>query len=470
MSEVRLEGKLIKRRWRLLRCIGTGAFGQVYSAIDLNADKKVVAIKLEENKKVEKLKTEALILRCLADDEKTIQGIPQAHWFGTDNVLNQYNYMVTDMLGPSLEDLFNICGRKFSLKTVLMIAEQSLSRMEYVHYKNYVHRDIKPENFLMGLGNNSHIIYAIDFGLAQKYRDSKTLCHIMFKENRSLVGTARYLSLNAHLGIEQSRRDDLESLGYMLIYFLKGALPWQGIDSPNKLEKYQKIGEKKLKLPIEFYTNDLPEEITIYMNYCRNLLFDEKPDYAFLKRLFNNLFAVRGYLRDYKYDWTDPQRIDYNVIEEKNIPLIYGEVKGSKEKIGSSLNSSKSNSEDSFMNSEHNIYDDHSVSANDAHEREDDKKPTDQRLNVNVEADALLSQSKKPSIFKTYGGAENNKLNQQDDKNIRITKAKELPRKDKRDTITIEDDSDSEDDISDSDTIEESEFNNSKEDFIVRRT
>ena len=206
------------------------------------------------------------------------------------------------------------------------------------------------------------------------------------------------------------------------------------------------------------------------MNYCRNLLFDEKPDYAFLKRLFNNLFAVRGYLRDYKYDWTDPQRIDYNVIEEKNIPLIYGEVKGSKEKIGSSLNSSKSNSEDSFMNSEHNIYDDQSVSANDANERDDDNRAGDQRVNMNNEADALISQNKKPSIFKTYGGAENNKPGQLDDKSGRITKAKELPRKEKKDTITIEDDTDSEDDISDSDTIEESEFNNSKEDFIVRRS
>ena len=466
MSEVRLEGKLIKRRWRLLRCIGTGAFGQVYSAIDLNAEKKVVAIKLEENKKVEKLKTEALILRCLADDEKSIQGIPQAHWFGTDNVLNQYNYMVTDMLGPSLEDLFNICSRKFSLKTVLMIAEQCLNRLEYIHYKNYVHRDIKPENFLMGLGNNSHIIYAIDFGLAQKYRDSKTLCHIMFKENRSLVGTARYLSLNAHLGIEQSRRDDLESLGYMLIYFLKGSLPWQGIDSPNKLEKYQKIGEKKLKLPIEFYTNDLPEEITIYMNYCRNLLFDEKPDYAFLKRLFNNLFAIRGFLRDYKYDWTDPAKIDHNIIEEKNIPLIYGEIKGSRDKMGSSLESKESQSVDSFSNSEHNIYDDQSFSVKNEDERKDDSKINDMRGFGSNEMDQLNAQSKKPSIFKNYGMNDNSSKINNDEKNSRMPKSKD--REKKRDTITIDDES-QDDEVSDSDTIEESELNNSKEDFIVKR-
>ena len=468
MSEVRLEGKLIKRRWRLLRCIGTGAFGQVYSAIDLNADKKVVAVKLEENKKVEKLKTEALILRCLADDEKTLQGIPQAHWFGMDNVLNQYNYMVTDMLGPSLEDLFNICGRKFSLKTVLMIADQCLNRLEYIHYKNYVHRDIKPENFLMGLGNNSHIIYTIDFGLAQKYRDSKTLCHIMFKENRSLVGTARYLSLNAHLGIEQSRRDDLESLGYMLIYFLKGSLPWQGIDSPNKLEKYQKIGEKKLKLPVEFYTNDLSEEITIYMNYCRNLLFDEKPDYAFLKRLFNNLFAVKGYLRDYKYDWTDPSKIDHHVIEEKNIPLIYGDIRGSKEQVEASLESKELQSIDSFSNSEHNIYDDQTISEKNIDERNEDSKIIDVRGQKNAEFDQQGGQNKKPSIFKNYETPDtNNLIDPADEKNKRIPRLKSNDAK--RDTVTIDEESKN-GDVSDSDTIEESELNNSKEDFIVKRS
>lgn len=450
MSEIKLEGKTFKRRWKLLRCIGMGAFGQVYSAIDLNNDKKVVAIKLEENKKVEKLKNEALIIKYLTNDDDNVQGFPMAYWYGTDNVLSQFNYMVTDMLGPSLEDLFNLCSRKFSLKTVLMIIDQCLSRIEYIHHKHYIHRDIKPENFLMGLGNNSHLINAIDFGLSQKYRDSKTFCHIMFKENRSLVGTARYLSLNAHLGIEQSRRDDLESLGYMMIYFLKGTLPWQGIDSPNKLEKYQKIGEKKLKLPIEFYCCDIPEEFTIYMNYCRNLLFDEKPDYSFLKQLFSNLFLSKGYVRDYRYDWTDPDKVDTSVIDDKGIPLIYAKGKKTDKSSLGSKGESLSVSE-SFTDSEHNIYN------NDVSKLEDSGVGNLRKSligdSIKQEEEDSKNAGKKHSIFKNYENS---------DKNNKIIMESEN---------TVEDDSDLSNESSDSDTIEESElmeedFNN--DEMIVR--
>jgi serine/threonine protein kinase len=115
------------------------------------------------------------------------------------------------------------------MKTVLMIADQLIQRIEYMHSKSYIHRDIKPENFLLGLGKKSNIIYIIDFGLSKKYRDTKTLQHIPYRENKNLTGTARYASINAHLGIEQSRRDDLEAVGYVLIYLAKGFLPWQGI-------------------------------------------------------------------------------------------------------------------------------------------------------------------------------------------------------------------------------------------------
>lgn len=149
--------------------------------------------------------------------------MPTIHWFGTEG---DYNVMVLDLLGPSLEDLFQYCGKKFSLKTTLMIADQIITRLEDMHNKNFIHRDMKPDNFLVGKGKKQDVINMIDFGLAKRYRDPKTQQHIPYRDGKSLTGTARYASLNCHVGVEQARRDDLESLGFIMVYFLKGSLPW----------------------------------------------------------------------------------------------------------------------------------------------------------------------------------------------------------------------------------------------------
>lgn len=130
-----------------------------------------------------------------------------------------------DLLGKSLESLFNLCGRKFSLKTVMMLADQMIKRVEYVHSMRIIHRDIKPDNFAIGINQNKHRVFILDFGLAKKFLSSKGQ-HIKYKDGKSLTGTARYASINTHIGIEQSRRDDLEALGYLYVYFLKGKLPW----------------------------------------------------------------------------------------------------------------------------------------------------------------------------------------------------------------------------------------------------
>ncbi|KNA12953.1 hypothetical protein SOVF_121540 [Spinacia oleracea] len=288
---------VIGGKFKLGRKIGSGSFGELYLGINVQTGEEV-AVKLESAKtKHPQLHYESKLYMLLQGGT----GVPHLKWFGVEG---EYNVMVIDLLGPSLEDLFNYCTRKFSLKTVLMLADQMISRVEYMHSRGFLHRDIKPDNFLMGLGRKANQVYVIDFGLAKKYRDLQTHKHIPYRENKNLTGTARYASVNTHLGVEQSRRDDLESLGYVLMYFLRGSLPWQGLKAGTKKQKYDRISEKKMLTPIEVLCKNYPSEFTSYFHYCRSLRFDDKPDYSYLKRLFRDLFIREGYQFDYVFDWT----------------------------------------------------------------------------------------------------------------------------------------------------------------------
>ncbi|XP_071741942.1 casein kinase 1-like protein 2 [Rutidosis leptorrhynchoides] len=287
----------VANKFRLGRKIGSGSFGEIYLGTNIQSNEEV-AIKLENIKtKHPQLLYESKLYKILQGGT----GIPNVRWYGVEG---DYNVLVMDLLGPSLEDLFNFCSRKLSLKTVLMLADQMINRVEFIHCKSFLHRDIKPDNFLMGLGRRANQVYAIDFGLAKKYRDSSTHQHIPYRENKNLTGTARYASMNTHLGIEQSRRDDLESLGYVLMYFLRGSLPWQGLKAGNKKQKYEKISEKKVSTSIESLCRGYPTEFASYFHYCRSLRFDDKPDYAYLKRIFRDLFIREGFQFDYIFDWT----------------------------------------------------------------------------------------------------------------------------------------------------------------------
>ncbi|XP_016046872.1 casein kinase I-like [Erinaceus europaeus] len=312
-------------KYKLIRKIGSGSFGYVYLAINLTNGEEV-AVKIESQKaRHPQLLYESRLYNLLQGGI----GFPQLRWYGQER---EYNVLVMDLLGPSLEDLFTYCSRRFSMKTILMLADQMISRLEYVHSKNFIHRDIKPDNFLMGAGCRCHRclespagkrkrnlsiysssepsyaglnqVYLIDFGLAKKFRDSKTGQHIPYREDKNLTGTARYASVNAHLGIEQSRRDDMESLGYVLMYLNRANLPWQGLKAATRQQKYDKISEKKMSTPVEVLCRGLPAEFAMYLNYCRGLRFEEEPDYTYLRQLFRILFKSLNYQYDNVFDWT----------------------------------------------------------------------------------------------------------------------------------------------------------------------
>ena len=149
-----------------------------------------------------------------------------------------------------------------------MVAKQMLSRVQTIHEKNLIYRDIKPDNFLIGRPNSktANVIHVVDFGMAKQYRDPKTKQHIPYRERKSLSGTARYMSINTHLGREQSRRDDLEALGHVFMYFLRGGLPWQGLKAATNKQKYEKIGEKKQTTPIKDLCDGFPGTLAASTN------------------------------------------------------------------------------------------------------------------------------------------------------------------------------------------------------------
>mmetsp|Transcript_44221 Transcript_44221/g.96193 ORF Transcript_44221/g.96193 Transcript_44221/m.96193 type:complete len:333 (-) Transcript_44221:126-1124(-) len=292
--ELRVGGK-----YRLGRKIGSGSFGDIYIGTNVQTGEEV-AIKLESIKsKHPQLLYESKLYKILAGGV----GIPNVHWYGVEG---DYNVMVIDLLGPSLEDLFSFCNRKFSLKTVLMLADQMINRVEYVHAKNFIHRDIKPDNYLIGLGKKANQVHIIDFGLAKKYRDPKTQQHIPYRENKNLTGTARYASVNTHLGIEQSRRDDLEAIGYVLMHFNRGRLPWQGVKAGSRQAKNQQIYCCKSQISDDELCKGFPEEFVRYFQHCRSLEFSDRPDYDYLRGLMRDVFEREGFQCDLCFDWLSP--------------------------------------------------------------------------------------------------------------------------------------------------------------------
>ena len=317
-------GETVFNEYKLLKKIGQGSFGSIYEAESLTS-KKFYAIKLEDMKQNQNiLEEESIILSYL-----NMPRVPRIKSFGYKGT---FIILVMELLGKSLDKIFNeLPSKKMSLRCVCNIALQLLSILEIMHNNNVIHRDIKPGNISIGIKEKSKYIYLLDFGLSKKYIDDETNKHYKFEKKNKLIGNARYSSINALEGGTQSRRDDLESLGYLLLFFLLGRLPWQGYVSNSKEDKYYKITEIKKKTTAKELCENLPKQFEEYIIYTRNLKYEEIPKYNYLKNLFHTLLKQNNWEFDYYYDW-DVNKVYNTEIKDKKtgnqIPKICNQIKG----------------------------------------------------------------------------------------------------------------------------------------------
>lgn len=289
--------------YTLIEKIGKGSFGEVYRVHDKDGNE--YACKAEKTSSKNRLRGESYIYKRFAS--KKLECVPKVYnYIETPKV----NLLVMQLLGKSLDIIFEECGNKLDVGTVMKLAITIIDNLEKIHRIGIIHRDIKPNNFMFGLNKKNNHLYVMDFGLSKKWYIKKQ--HIPYRSGRSMIGTARYASMNIHVGLEPSRRDDMESVGYMLIYLVKGRLPWQGLKKKTKENPIDKIGEKKMLVNLRTLCEDLPECFYEYIDNTRNLQFTEKPDYKYLKQLFIN--SAKENNIKLKYFW----ELDNNIFNSNN--------------------------------------------------------------------------------------------------------------------------------------------------------
>eukprot|EP01060_Flectonema_neradi_P041531 TRINITY_DN9891_c0_g2_i1.p1 TRINITY_DN9891_c0_g2~~TRINITY_DN9891_c0_g2_i1.p1 ORF type:complete len:591 (+),score=63.26 TRINITY_DN9891_c0_g2_i1:45-1817(+) len=294
-------GELIDNKYEIAGRIGGGSFSDCYVGKEVRTGAPV-CFKLEDPSKIRggsRLRTEYDIIATLCSKVRDIRDrrLPQALHYAS--LGGGCSVMVMELMGPSLGDLLKMCGGRFSINTTCLIAIQILEALKFVHSHGYVHRDIKPQNFLVGRGVDMDRIFICDFGLSKPYNTSGVP-----KTGGKPAGTIRYVSLNAHRGVEQSRRDDLEALGYMLVHFITSKLPWNNIHTPeNASKKYRhhRIHEYKETRTTAEVCVGCPPAIEQYLRTCRNMDFLDTPDYRGLQRMFERLRQQTG--QPEVFDW-----------------------------------------------------------------------------------------------------------------------------------------------------------------------
>jgi serine/threonine protein kinase len=283
---------VVAGRYRAIERLASGGFGSLYKGEELGT-RIPVAIKTECPKwTTSVLETESRMYSVISG----AVGFPEMRFYGSEG---QLNILVIDLLGKSVAALFKDCGCHFSMKTILMLADQMISRLEYLHAKGIIHCDVKPENFVLGKGYNSNQLYLVDFGMSGLYRDAETLQHITDAKS-AFVGTARFASVNAHKRRTLARRDDLESLAYTLIYLATGSLPWQDFASEDKGWKIMRA--KELVLGSEL-AKGLPKEFATFIDMVRKLEFSDTIAYEDVRTMFRSLMLNLGFTYDYEFDW-----------------------------------------------------------------------------------------------------------------------------------------------------------------------
>ena len=296
--------------------LGNGSFGQIYQCLNTKTN-EILACKIESiNELKPQLYHESKILLLM----KNCTGFPTCYDF---ILTDQDKILIMDYLGPNLDTIMNKLPsdnniKKFTTKTSLMIMIQAIERLKSLHEKGIIHRDIKPENFVIGPKNKERIIYLIDFGLSKKISNDKILPTI--KADRNIIGTMRYISMNTHQGYEQGRRDDLESLFYIIIYFIKGELPWQNIKCKTRQEKYNKIFEIKKKVTEDGeLVEDLPLEMKKILEYILGLNFAERPNYLMMKKAIELILNKLNYSNDLQFDWYNLDFLNYLYLTKNNM-------------------------------------------------------------------------------------------------------------------------------------------------------